>query len=716
MSQTARLRVVVVFAVVAAIVSIVVTGLAFRRATELQSLRLETDNTLQNIYRLSNSTYSLLYAAPDIREAYELWQAQFDAAFESLEELTFHPGLALLDDQVGQRIRQTRNLWGVSTNGFVSGARLLDNLLDTIPDDIARTNLSAIVRQLEERAEADAVEPLPRSLLFDVRRAFLEIDATNEGFGFFTTSALTGLGTEIQNEAQRAIETTIIVASAVAVGLIVLVLVALIFSVRLLQSANTNLEERAQERTRSIQSLLDFSGEGFLSFGPDRIIRPEISRECEAILGRSVVGRDVSTVFFDDPQKQEDFASAMEIVFSGHSDPEVVFDVLDDRITIAGKTIALSMNKVDEDSVMCALQDITENERLRAQNEEQQHKREMVLRIVTARSQFSGILDEGDALFSKLDAHVAGGEFSASEQEYESLTRELHTFKSNAGFLKMRNTSELAHELETALVDANIMGDTESVAPLIDSFRQAFRQEVQFVKQSVGEQWVQNRSMQEVDGNELQDIYRHVLTEHGDDTELVQKLDSISRLPLSSLFARMGEHAEMLSSSRGKYVQITWDDQDASVHTRVYQAVSDAMNHLVRNMVDHGIEFPPHREQAGKPHAGSIDFSVKRENARLKIVVSDDGRGIDVDKVRARARELGVIQSDDALKPQDIVRTVFSDGFSTAAATTAISGRGEGLPVVRQRIRELGGTISLATRRGRGTQFTLTIPDPGIEA
>ena len=715
MSQTARLRVVIVFAIVAALVSIAVAGLAFRRATELQSLRLETDATLQGVYRLSNTTYSMLYAASDFQDAYAFWQTQFDRAFESLDALAFHPGLSLLDDQVGQRVRQTRNLWGVSTNGFVSGARLLDEILGALPEEVDRSNLADIVSQLEELRTPDGGGELPQSLLFDVRRAFLEIDATNEGFGFFTTSALTGLGSDIQNAAQQAIRTTIIVASIVAVGLILLVLGALVFGVRLLQSANANLEVRVQERTRSIQSLLDFSGEGFLSFGSDLIIRPEISRECETIFGRSVVGLNVSRVLFDDPEKQEDFSSAMEIVFSGRSDPEVVFDVLDSRISIGGKTIEVSLNMVDEDSVMCALRDITENEQLRAQNEEQQRKREMVLRIVTARSQFTGILDEGDELFSRLDAHLVSGEFTARDDEYDSLTRELHTFKSNAGFLKMRNSSELAHELETALIDAHIMGDTEPVTPLIDSFRGAYREEIQFVKQAVGEQWVQNRSMQEVDGDSLQDIYHHVLAEHGHDTELVQKLDAISRLPLSSLFARMEEHAVMLSSSRGKYVQVTWDDQDASVHTRVYQAVSDALNHLVRNMVDHGIEFPPHREQAGKPHAGTIDFSVERENGRLKIRVSDDGRGIDVDQVHDRARQLGIVGTTEKLTPQDLVRTVFSDGFSTAAATTATSGRGEGLPAVRQRIRELGGTIHLSTRRGRGTQFTLTIPDPGIE-
>ncbi|MFW5695031.1 MAG: ATP-binding protein, partial [Alkalispirochaeta sp.] len=92
-----------------------------------------------------------------------------------------------------------------------------------------------------------------------------------------------------------------------------------------------------------------------------------------------------------------------------------------------------------------------------------------------------------------------------------------------------------------------------------------------------------------------------------------------------------------------------------------------------------------------------------------------DGRGIDVDTVRERAYQMGIIHPEETLKPQDIARTVFSGGFSTAPTITAVSGRGEGLPAVRQRIRDLGGTITLATRRGRGTQFTLAIPDPGIE-
>jgi len=716
MIQTARVRAVIAFAVGAALVSIVITGLAFNRATQLQSLRLQTDTTLIDVYHLSNTTFALLYTASDYEGTFRQWQSQFERAFQSLDELTFHPGLKILDDRVGQQVRQTRGLWGVSTSGFVSQTGLLEGLAERVPEDVELTNLSGIVTAIGKIAASDRGATLPPMLLFELRSAFLELGATNKNFDFFTTSALSGLGVEIENAAQRAIRITIIVASVVAVGLIVLVLVVMIFSVRILQTANVTLEERVQERTRSIQSLLDFSGEGFLSFGPDRIIRPEISRECETIFGYSVVGRDVSGVLFRDPDKQADFASAMEIVFAGHPDPEVVFDVLDNRLEIGGKTVEIAFNRVDENSVMCALRDITETERLRAQSEEQQRKREMVLRIVTDRSQFSGILDEGDALLSRLDASMVSGEFSLQDGEYEPLARRLHTFKSNAGFLKMHRSSELAHDLETAIVDAQVMGDTEAVGPHIQAFRQAYRDEIAFVKQAVGEQWVQNRALQEIDSGALQDIFHHIITEHGDDTELVQKVDAISRLPLSRLFSRMDEQARMLGSSRGKYVQVTWDDRDVSVHNRVFQVISDILNHLVRNIVDHGIEFPPHREQAGKSHIGTVDFSVYRESGRIKIAVSDDGRGIDIDQVRRRARDMGLIRSEGEVAAKEVMRTLFSDGLSTAAATTATSGRGEGLPAVHQRIREIGGTISVKTRRGRGTTFILTIPDPGIEA
>ena len=697
MTQTTRLRLVIVFAVLAVTVSVAIAGFAFRRAAALQSLRLDTDTTLQSVYRLSNQTYSLLYAAADLREAATTWEAEFDNAFTALDQLAFHPALPLLGRDIELQVRQTRSLWSVNTNGFVAGgARLSQVLENELPADLPG-NLSDAIQDLAD-------EDQQQELLFDFRRALFEIDATNQQFGFFTTSALTSLAEQIQAEAEGAIRATAITAGVSAVLLLVLVLFALITALRLLQSSNSRLEQRVRERTRSIQSLLDFSGEGFLSFGPDRIIRPELSRECDTIFGQSVVGREISSVLFTDRQKREDFASAMELVFSGATDPEVVFDVLDDRLEIQGKTIDMDLRVVDEQTVMCALRDVTEQQRMQREFEDQQKKREMVLRVVTARPHFMALLDEADSLMERLVAF-------SSQDSFEELIRELHTFKSNAAFLKMHDTSAAAHELETALTDAEVLGDMDPVSPALREFQNAYRREIAFVTESLGSRWVDNRSLQEVDGTALQRVYRQVVVNHGEDTELVGEIDRLSRIPLESLFSRMEELVSILASSRGKYVAVVAEAQELAVHTGVYNALSDALNHLIRNMVDHGIERPGDRQRAGKESTGTIELKAERLDGRLRITVADDGAGIDLEAVVNRAKEHGLISAGETPRPEAIARAVFSDGLSTAATVSATSGRGAGLSAVRHRIRSIGGQINLSTRRGRGTTFTLSIPD-----
>jgi chemotaxis protein histidine kinase CheA len=142
-----------------------------------------------------------------------------------------------------------------------------------------------------------------------------------------------------------------------------------------------------------------------------------------------------------------------------------------------------------------------------------------------------------------------------------------------------------------------------------------------------------------------------------------------------------------------------------------YERLISSFGHIMRNMIDHGIEAPAEREAAGKRPEGSIGIEIRDKGDEITFSFSDDGRGIELDKVEARARSLGLIDADEHPPAPRLMEFLFHDTFSTAGNVTVVSGRGVGLSAVRQSVREVGGRINIATRTGKGTTFTVTVPD-----
>ena len=142
----------------------------------------------------------------------------------------------------------------------------------------------------------------------------------------------------------------------------------------------------------------------------------------------------------------------------------------------------------------------------------------------------------------------------------------------------------------------------------------------------------------------------------------------------------------------------------------VIEKLNDPLLHLVRNSVDHGVEMPEERQLAGKSATGRVTLSARHAGAFIQISITDDGKGLDKDAVRAKAIQKGVIKEDDMLSDNEIYNLIFQPGFSTAKQVTSISGRGVGLDVVKKDITSLNGTVSIETEKGKGTSFILKIP------
>jgi two-component system, chemotaxis family, sensor histidine kinase and response regulator PixL len=193
--------------------------------------------------------------------------------------------------------------------------------------------------------------------------------------------------------------------------------------------------------------------------------------------------------------------------------------------------------------------------------------------------------------------------------------------------------------------------------------------------------------------------------------QLQSKLTKLRMRPLSDILDRFPRLLRELSLQHGKTVQLRVGGGSTLVDRNILEALNDPLMHILRNAFDHGIETVANRVAQGKPEEGLIEIRAAHRNNRTVITVRDDGGGIPLDKVRAKARQMGL---DEVLlaaaSEDDLLSLIFEPGFSTSDQVTALSGRGVGMDVVRDRLKQIQGEITVATEAGVGTTFTLSVP------
>lgn len=185
---------------------------------------------------------------------------------------------------------------------------------------------------------------------------------------------------------------------------------------------------------------------------------------------------------------------------------------------------------------------------------------------------------------------------------------------------------------------------------------------------------------------------------------------AIRAQPIGSVFSRVPRILRELEMSTGKRVHLDVSGETTELDKTVIERLSEPLTHLIRNAVDHGIESAEERLAAGKPADGTLRLSAEQRSGRIVITVADDGKGIDRARVRAKAEERGLIAPDAVLSDEEIDNLIFAPGFSTAQTVSSISGRGVGMDVVRQNVKDLGGRIAIESRPGQGTAFSLALP------
>lgn len=185
---------------------------------------------------------------------------------------------------------------------------------------------------------------------------------------------------------------------------------------------------------------------------------------------------------------------------------------------------------------------------------------------------------------------------------------------------------------------------------------------------------------------------------------------AIRAQPVKSVFQRMPRLVREVAAITGKKVRLVTEGEGTEVDKTVIERLADPLTHMIRNAIDHGLETPEKRLAAGKREEGLVRLSASHRSGRIVIDIADDGAGINRQRVRAIAEEKGLIQPSAQLTDEEVDNLIFLPGFSTASTVSDISGRGVGMDVVKKSIQALGGRVSITSRPGEGSTFTLSLP------
>jgi len=341
------------------------------------------------------------------------------------------------------------------------------------------------------------------------------------------------------------------------------------------------------------------------------------------------------------------------------------------------------------------------------------HAEDMLDRVRASELAFAGQVPELSfravdllkTLVSAIPAALAGAA-PALPAEYESLSHALSHPEQDAGVVIDR--------ARVAPADAPKMRQSTATAvPTSEPLVKVRTDKLDRLVEMVGELVIAQTMMMQ-DGV-VRDAVNHNLAQkvrHAD--KIVRELQDLSlglrMVPLKGAITKLARVVRDLATRSGKQITFTVAGEDTEVDRTLVDLLADPLLHMVRNAVDHGIEAPSERLKAGKPAMGTVRLEASQAGDRVLVKLIDDGRGLQRDKIVAKAIEKGIITSADGMSDTEVFDLIFAPGFSTAEQVTEVSGRGVGMDVVRRNLMAMRGRTVITSKAGQGSTFTIELP------
>lgn len=504
------------------------------------------------------------------------------------------------------------------------------------------------------------------------------------------------------------------------------------------------LDMKVMERTQEITDLLNNAGQGFLTFGNDMIIHKEYSKQCIDFIGKPIEHLNILEILYNDDWEKyklnpDSFNEDDEIlvtkeliddIFSETVDISVMLTLLPSEILINNLILTIeyvylkNSNFKDKSKIMLILTDVTDERKLREKAKIEEERNNLIIKVALDKTGFIDFIKDLNENINQAREIIHIQKFDV--KKYDELFRLIHTLKGNAPFYNLNRVASVAHEMETLLSDIIRAKKVDSfyIEQLDEKLNQIIAG-LDYHLNSISDFLSINDILEtgemifevpESKINSLITLINDKLPSH-ERKILIGKVRDLKKYSIKHILKRYISNAYSLAKRLGKKLNnIKIINADLQIDFIYFKDFFEVYIHILRNAVDHAIEMPSERKKAGKKPEGNI--TVKLENIiidnveTLQIVTTDDGKGIDVEKIRKKIVENNIIPEDEMLKLSDkeVIQFIFHTGISSKDSITNISGRGIGMCAVKYVVEKLKGTININTELNKGTEIIISLP------
>ncbi|MEY4551131.1 MAG: hypothetical protein RL685_7326, partial [Pseudomonadota bacterium] len=487
-------------------------------------------------------------------------------------------------------------------------------------------------------------------------------------------------------------------------GFVVLESVATVYIARSFFDNVIGLERVVQERTRQLDQrnqamrlVLDNVEQGLLTIDEQGLIQPEHSRALERWFGQLPSGQPLEQFLAGlNPSFAANFALALEQCREGMLPVEVCVAQAPQALAHHGRHYHFEYRPLPAadgslSGLLVVIADVTSDVERQRLEVEQTEALNILDRVLVDRTGFLEFFHEAEDLLAALSA--------TSADNLAPIKRALHTLKGNCMIFGVQTVADLCHRLETAMVEQERPPTPGELAELRAAWQRLSRR----LGMLLGEG---DKQRIEVEPAQFDDLLRAAVSRR-DPSEIARLVADIKLESTATRLNRIAAQAKRIARRVNKEdVEVQIDDSMLRLEPRAWASFWAAFIHVIRNAIDHGIESKDVRSQAGKAGAGRLQLRTRMDGAEFVIEASDDGAGIQWQKVRERASQLGLPHDTQ----EQLVDALFVDGLSTAAEVSELSGRGVGLAAVSSACLELGGKIQVQSEAGKGTSFVFRFP------
>jgi len=505
---------------------------------------------------------------------------------------------------------------------------------------------------------------------------------------------------------------------------------------------NESLKRKINEKTKSIKNLLDYAGQGFLTFNQNLLINNEFSKECLHIFKSDISQRDFVELVFSHltEEEKEDNRIVINAIFNTDLyDRKTTFlDLLPQECHFDDKYIKLDYKMIpdiENEKIMVVITDISDKIALEKEMEKEKNILKMVVKAISDSSLLKKAVKEYQDFFTEGLKETLFNDLNLQERVHQ-VFRQVHTFKGDFSQWSMMSLAEHLMGIEdilTTLLNHQGQRSAEEIYQSLVSFpyHDWIDDEIKTICDRTGQNLLDEKETVLVDKKKILEIENDIIRifSEKDSELLLAKIRKLRYSNIKDIIYSYSDYIDQLADKLDKLINplvVTGDD--VFLDYDIYASFIKTLTHIFRNMIDHGIEYPDVRLENGfKSEAGNICCHVKTEANCFTIELNDDGAGIDLEKIRNLLKKINqedlefyeILQSvicknqsknPDLLSDEEILPLIFYPGFSTKNQITDISGRGIGLSAVKQEIEKLGGSLTVNTIQNTGTCFVIKLP------